>query len=165
VVFNTGPYTVLPDNCILITANVQSVTGFLSSHKLKSYVASKSRLKLAARAVLSVDAGLLVNVCYAFFVSFVRLLFNSTCMTTSVPAEISVFIHSTHDESLHLINLLQISSNACFLAFAMIIAVFDCCSCNLSFLPFAVIPNLCHFRKHLKTCLFQSAFNNPYRLT
>jgi len=47
--FNTGPYTVLPDN---------SETGFTSSHQLKSYVASKSRLKLAARAVLSADAGL-----------------------------------------------------------------------------------------------------------
>jgi len=60
VVFNTGPYTVLPDNSILITANMQSETGFPSSHRLKSYVASKSRLKLAAHAVLSVDAGLLV---------------------------------------------------------------------------------------------------------
>ena len=39
---------------------MQSETGFPSSHKLKSYVASKSRLKLAARAVLSADAGLLV---------------------------------------------------------------------------------------------------------
>ena len=48
MVFNTGPYTVLRDNSILITANMQS------------YVASKSRLKLAARAVLSADAGLLV---------------------------------------------------------------------------------------------------------
>jgi len=61
VVINTGPYTVLPDNSILITANMQSETGFPSSHQLKSYVASKSRLKLAARAVLSADAGLLVN--------------------------------------------------------------------------------------------------------
>ena len=84
MVFNTGPYTVLPDNFILITANMQSETGFPSSHQLKSYVAfvsdialfvlkrevklqltnsyvaSKSRLKLAARTVLSVDAGLLV---------------------------------------------------------------------------------------------------------
>jgi len=60
VVLNTGPYTVLPDNSIIITANMQSETGFLSSHQLKSYVASKSRLKLAARAVLSADAGLLV---------------------------------------------------------------------------------------------------------
>jgi len=50
----------LPDNSILITANMQSETGFPSSHQLKSYVASKSRLKLAARAVLSADAGLLV---------------------------------------------------------------------------------------------------------
>jgi len=41
----------LPDNCILNTANMQSETGFPSSHQLKSYVASKSRLKLAARAV------------------------------------------------------------------------------------------------------------------
>ena len=60
MVFNTGPYTVLPDNSILITANMQSETGFPSSHELKSYVAFKSRLKLAARAVLSADAGLLV---------------------------------------------------------------------------------------------------------
>ena len=62
MVFNTGSYTVLPDNSILITANMQSETGFPSgpSHQLKSYVASKSRLKLAARAVLSADAGLLV---------------------------------------------------------------------------------------------------------
>jgi len=52
----------LPDNSILITANMQSETGFPSSHQLKSYVASKSRLKLAARAVLSADAGLLVGV-------------------------------------------------------------------------------------------------------
>ena len=40
---------------------MQSETGFPSSHQLKSYVASKSRLKLAARAVLSADTGLLVN--------------------------------------------------------------------------------------------------------
>ena len=60
MVFNTGPYTDLPDNSILITANIQSETGFPSSHQLKSYVASKSRLKLAARAVLSANAGLLV---------------------------------------------------------------------------------------------------------
>jgi len=39
---------------------MQSETGFPSSHQLKSYVASKFRLKLAARAVLSADAGLLV---------------------------------------------------------------------------------------------------------
>ena len=61
MVFNIGPYTVLPDNSILNTANMQSETGFVSSHQLKSYVASKSRLKLAARAVLSADAGLLVS--------------------------------------------------------------------------------------------------------
>ena len=60
MVFNTGPYTVLPDNSILNTAKMQSETGFPSSHQLKSYVASKSRLKLAVRAVLSADAGLLV---------------------------------------------------------------------------------------------------------
>jgi len=39
---------------------MQSETGFPSSHQLKSYVASKSHLKLAALAVLSADAGLLV---------------------------------------------------------------------------------------------------------
>jgi len=46
-----------------MTANMQSETGFPSSHQLKSYVASKSRLKLAARAILSADAGLLVLTC------------------------------------------------------------------------------------------------------
>ena len=46
---------------LVITANMQSETGFPSSHQLKSYVAYKSRLKLAARAVLSADAGLLVK--------------------------------------------------------------------------------------------------------
>ena len=45
---------------LVITANIQSETGFPSSHQLKSYVAYKSCLKLAARAVLSADAGLLV---------------------------------------------------------------------------------------------------------
>jgi len=40
---------------------MQSETGFPSSHQLKSYVASKFRLKSAARAVLSADAGLLVK--------------------------------------------------------------------------------------------------------
>ena len=50
----------MPDNSILITANMQSETGFPSSHQLKSYVAYKCRLKLAARAVLSADASLLV---------------------------------------------------------------------------------------------------------
>ena len=43
---------------------MQSETGFPSSHQLKSYVAYKSRLKLAARAVLSADAGLLVYIKY-----------------------------------------------------------------------------------------------------
>jgi len=60
VVFNTGAYTDLSDNSILITANMQSETGFPSSHQLRSYVASKSHLKLAACAVLSTDAGVLV---------------------------------------------------------------------------------------------------------
>jgi len=40
---------------------MQSETGFPSNHQLKSYVAYKCRLKLAARAVLSADAGLLVG--------------------------------------------------------------------------------------------------------
>jgi len=43
---------------LVITADMQSETGFPSTHQLKSYVAFKSRLKLAARAVLSADAGL-----------------------------------------------------------------------------------------------------------
>jgi len=54
---------------------MQSETGFPSSHQLKSYVASKSRLKLAARAVLSADAGLLVYImklCSRLFVLYCR---------------------------------------------------------------------------------------------
>jgi len=43
----------LSDKSILITANMQSETGFPSSHQLKSYVASKSRLKLSARCPVS----------------------------------------------------------------------------------------------------------------
>jgi len=81
VVFNTGPYTDLPDNSILITANMQSETVFPSSHQLKSYVASKSRLKLAARAVLSADAGLLVLTrCYSGLCvkCFLRFIMNKT---------------------------------------------------------------------------------------
>ena len=73
MVFNTGSYTVLSDNSILITANMQSETGFPSSHQLKDYVAYKSRLKLAARAVLSADAGLLVIVENTSQVCFVQL--------------------------------------------------------------------------------------------
>ena len=52
---------------------MQSETSFPSSHQLKSYVASKSRLKLAARAVLSADAGLLVV--FSFFI--ILFLFGS----------------------------------------------------------------------------------------
>jgi len=40
---------------------MQSETGFPSSHQLKSDVASKSSPKLAARAVPSADAGLLLT--------------------------------------------------------------------------------------------------------
>ena len=75
MVFNTGPYTVLPDNSILITANMLSEKGFPSSHQLKSYVASKSRLKLVARAVLSADAGLLV--CFKIQTLYIIM----TCLT------------------------------------------------------------------------------------
>ena len=53
---------------------MQSETGIPSSHQLKSYVASKSRLKLAARAVLSADAGLryIMKRCSRLFVFYCR---------------------------------------------------------------------------------------------
>jgi len=54
---------------------MQSETGFSSSHQLKSYVAYKSRLKLAARAVLSADAGLFVH--YIF--RSTTLLYGNNC--------------------------------------------------------------------------------------
>jgi len=69
---------------------MQSETGFPSSHQLKSYVASKSRLKLAARAVLSADAGLLVQlglhsyrVLSIFLFSFfsIHVIQKSVCIT------------------------------------------------------------------------------------
>ena len=82
VVFNTGPYTVLPDNSILITANVHTETGFPSSHQLNSYVASKSRLKLAAHDVLSADAGLLVIISVRLFCS--QNVTNHHCSTYEV---------------------------------------------------------------------------------
>jgi len=69
----------LPDNSILITANMQSETGFPSSHQLKSYVASKSRLKLVARAVLSADAGLFVVICDQWHVKNRVLTFYPLC--------------------------------------------------------------------------------------
>ena len=75
MVFNTGLYTDLPDNSILITANMQSETGFPSSHQLKSYVASKSHLKLAACAVLSADAGLLVVLVSSMIIQNVFVIF------------------------------------------------------------------------------------------
>jgi len=53
---------------------MQSETGFPSSHQLKSYIASNSRLKLASHAVQSADAGLLVCKCY-----WVWLMFNCSC--------------------------------------------------------------------------------------
>jgi len=58
VVFNTGPYTVLPDNSILITANMQSETGFPSSHQ--SPTSPLTPTWNWRRTVLSADAGLLV---------------------------------------------------------------------------------------------------------
>jgi len=54
---------------------MQSETGFPNSHQLESYVASKSRLKLAARAVQSADAGLLVDVVKLCFIP--ALLYNT----------------------------------------------------------------------------------------
>ena len=52
---------------------MQSETSFPSSHQLKSYVASKSRLKLAARAVVSADADLLVYVNSIFTTDFTEI--------------------------------------------------------------------------------------------
>ena len=53
---------------------MQSETGFPSSDQLKSYVASKSRLKLAARAVLSADAGLLVYIIIVIIVVVIIII-------------------------------------------------------------------------------------------
>jgi len=57
---------------------MQSETGFPSSHQLKSYVASKSRLKLAARAVLSADAGLLVITISYYLVLTIQFKISNT---------------------------------------------------------------------------------------
>jgi len=57
-----------------VTANMQSKTGFPSSHQLKSYVAPKSRLKLSARcpasgcwpSCLKVSSNSLIQTCSLF---------------------------------------------------------------------------------------------------
>jgi len=54
---------------------MQSETGFPSSHQLKSYVASKSHLKLAARAVLSANAGLLIHFLVIIIIQFYTFYF------------------------------------------------------------------------------------------
>ena len=96
MVFNTGPYTVLPGNSILNTASMQSETGFPSSHQFKSYVASKSRLKLAAHAVLSADAGLLVYIELPLFCDTVKKLPNKWRFTKPNPVLLK---HKTHIET------------------------------------------------------------------
>ena len=100
MVFNTGRYTDLPDNSILIAANMQSETGFPSRHQLKSYVASKSRLKLAARAVSSADAGLLVH-------SSIRRLCLYTCW---LAATFLLFLNNLTREKL--LSLVQYNETA-----------------------------------------------------
>jgi len=79
VVFNTGPYTVFPDNSILNTANMQSETGFPSSHQSPASPISPARLKLAARAVLSADAGLLVYICDRAMIDINMCMIASVC--------------------------------------------------------------------------------------
>jgi len=79
----------LPENSILITANMQSETGFPSSHQLKSYVPYKSRLKLAARAVLSADAGLLVRLDVGIFLLVCRI--EVFVLKRFVPSRMSFF--------------------------------------------------------------------------
>ena len=101
VVFDTGPYTDLPDNSILITANMQLETGFPSSHQLKSYVASKSCLKLAACAVLSADAGLLVlttdtvSLCLRSLISDITLFYPCQSFTDNF-----VYVHGSTQHTL-----------------------------------------------------------------
>ena len=75
----------------LITANMQSKTGFPSSHQLKSYVALKSRLKLAVCAVLSADAGLLVVLCCYFFL-FLFPCGKSSWLSVSFSAHTKVLV-------------------------------------------------------------------------
>jgi len=71
---------------------MQSETGFPSSHQLKSYVASKSRLKLAARAVLSADAGLLVidnlMVLVACFRPYVLAMLYQLCLLRALQRQL-----------------------------------------------------------------------------
>ena len=82
VVFNTGPYTVLPDSSVLNQQTCSRKRAF-HSHQLKSYIASKSHLKLAARAVLSADAGFLVCVS-VYFVLLVDFGYRYLVVSTSL---------------------------------------------------------------------------------
>jgi len=80
---------------------MQSETGFPSSHQLKSYVASKSRLKLAARAVLSADAGLLVCTAHTFTqppeILCVTMLFSRPDTPISAPSYGASTLLSEHN--------------------------------------------------------------------
>jgi len=92
---HTSPHSVAAVRDIeksLITANVQLKTGFASSHQLKSYVAPKSRLKLAARCPVSgcwLSCSLLcVDVCIfqCSMYSITLILFCSTCIVSGQSA-------------------------------------------------------------------------------
>jgi len=71
---------------------MQLETGFPSSHQLKSYVAFKSRLKLVVRAVLSADAGVLVETGFL----------QACCPTDSVKA-LKRYLHSVPEKNTHFI--------------------------------------------------------------
>ena len=112
MVFNTGPYTNLPDNSILITANMQSERGFPISHQLKSYVASKSRLKLAARAVLSADAGLLVFAGGVIRSPVITIQCNLTCSPCYV--EVLLLSQRSGDVCLQLPRIFKLELSSCW---------------------------------------------------
>jgi len=75
---------------------MQSETGFASSHQLKSYVAYKSRMKLAASAVLSADAAFLcVFTCIIFifgrpFVKWFALYYQTVVCLSLFVSDIGV---------------------------------------------------------------------------
>ena len=74
---------------ILITANMQSKTGFPSSHQSKSYVAPKSRLKFEARCP--------VSGCWPSCLVFINNV--TTLSLTSTLTGITLSYFSEHDES------------------------------------------------------------------
>ena len=77
---------------ILITANMQSKTGFPSSHQLKSYVAPKYRLKFAARCPVRSCWPSCLRLCLLYIVKNIDSI--RTKLTEVIHSEVCPYRHN-----------------------------------------------------------------------